>query len=143
MSGQIIPESGKLCDPYCGLLDSHITAFSLSLSEKGFRKASLKSKLQVIRNFNRWLIQKRLKLASINEETVNVFFAERPRAGHVRRGDHAAMLRLLKYLREKGITPNLLPQIIDNECSLLANKFLSYLKNERGLSTATLINSTV
>ncbi|MDP2786153.1 MAG: tyrosine-type recombinase/integrase [Sulfurimicrobium sp.] len=137
MSGQIFPESGKLCDPYYGLLDSHITAFSLSLSEKGFRQATLKSKLQVIRNFHRWLIQKCLTLGSINEETVNVFFAECQRAGHVRRGDHSVMLRLLKFLREKGVTPNLPPQIIDNECSL-ENKFLSFLKSERGLSTATL-----
>lgn len=140
MPAQLTLKSGRSHSAHLGPLDSHLAAFSLSLSSKGYKKSSLRSKVQVFHNFNRWLVQHHLSLGDITEETVKTFFDDCQRPGYVRRGDLAGVLALLKYLREKGVASSPPPHVIHDECRLLEDRFLAYLKNERRLSNATLRN---
>lgn len=138
MSAPVLPESGISQRPQFGPLDSFIPAFTSLLSSQGFTPTSLRSKIQVIRNFSRWIEKRQMKMYELNEEVIGVFFKERPRAGYVRRGDLSALCSLLDWLRETEDSRALLPEIDTSELYSIECNFSRYLEEERGLSQATL-----
>ena len=79
-----------------------------------------------------------MKVCELDEQFVSVFFQEHPRAGYVRRGDLSTLCLLLEWLRDVGVTRELLPEIDDSKLDSIECDFAQYLEKERGLSQSTL-----
>ena len=96
--------------------------------------------MQVIRDFSEWFRTGRMKLCDLDAGSLDFFFADCPRAGHIRRGDHSTLRMLLDYLREVGVTPSARAEIENSELCRVERAFVRHLEEERGLSQATLSN---
>ena len=138
MSAQLNSRNLNSEHAHAGPLDDYLSAFALSLQSRGYSAASLRSKIQVICNFNRWLGTRALKTCDLDERAITLFFEAHPRAGHIRRGDLSALCSLLAWLRDVNQIRPLLPQAEDCEPYRIESEFAIYLKEERGLSQATL-----
>jgi site-specific recombinase XerD len=79
-------------------------------------------------------------LGELNDRSIDLFFRDQPRAGHVRRGDLASLRKFLEYLREVGVTPTAPEEVDESEIGRLERQFSRWLVEERGLSEATLSN---
>lgn len=131
----------KAVFPKCsGPLDKYMLGFHSMLLTQGYSQATLQTKLQVVFNFNKWLVTREIKPCKIRENVIKKFFKERPRSGHVRRGDLAALNALLKYLRDSGIASKKVDRTDHDDIQKITHNFSDYLKKERGLAPATLNN---
>jgi len=138
MSTQLNPSHLDLEHSHLGPLYCNLPAFALFLQAQGYSAATLRSKIQIIRNFSRWLGARALKVCDLDQRAISLFFEEHPRTGHIRRGDLSALCSLLEWLRGMNqISPSLL-QVEDRKPYSIESEFALYLKEERGLSQATL-----
>jgi hypothetical protein len=119
-------------------LDRHLSAFLSFLEAQGYATTTLRGKNQVVRNFSRWLRMRQINLSDLDERTIALFFEEKPRAGHINRGDHSTLCLLLKWLRNLHQARPLSPEVTGGKLSSIESEFDYYLKEERGLSQATL-----
>ena len=140
MGARPSPELEVGVDVDLGPLDPHIPAFVSLLSSQGYSAGTIRSNLQVIRNFNKWLAARQVKLQELHEASLGRFFKEHPMAGYVRRGGFSSLRRLLEYLRRAGVTPLAPREIDDSVLRRVENDFARHLAEERGLSQATLCN---
>lgn len=140
MSTQLPVEPEASFHPDPDPLTHHVAAFVSQLSEDGYAAASLRSKVQVVRNFSGWLLTGEMDLSDLDEGSLDSFFEACPRAGYVRRGDYSALRTLLEYLREAGITRRARAEIGNSELCRIERDFAQHLAKERGLSRATLSN---
>jgi len=121
-------------------LDNYIPVFTSFLSSQGFTAPSLRSKIQIVRNFSRWIDKQQIKVCEVDEGAIDAFFKQHPRPGYVRRGDLSALHSLLEWLREIEVTRALLPEVDSGELHSIECHFSRFLEEERGLSQATLDN---
>jgi len=140
MSTQLVAEPETSLRPCPGPLARHAPSFASLLSAQGYATATLRSKMQVVRNFSEWSSTGQLKIYDLNEGSVDLFFEDCPRAGYVRRGDLSALRTLLEYLREAGVIPRVPAEIDNSELCRIECDFARHLEEERGLSPATLSN---
>jgi len=140
MSSKFFSDSGLSQSPQFGPLDNCIPFFISSLSSQGFTPGSLRSKTQIMRNFNLWIGKRQIKVCELNEGVIDSFFKQYPRPGYVRRGDFSTLCTLLDWLREINEVKALLPQTDNSELHRIECNFSRHLEQERGLSKATLHN---
>ncbi len=119
-------------------LDRHLSAFSSFLEAQGYTATTLRGKNQVVRNFSRWLQMRQINVSDLDEGTIALFFEEKPRAGHIIRGDHSTLCSLLEWLRNLHQARPLSPEVTGDKLCSIESEFAHYLKDERGLSQATL-----
>lgn len=123
-----------------GPLSEYISGFHSKLLAQGYSPASLKTKFHVVFNFNKWLVTRDIKPCKISENVIKKFFKERPRSGHIRRGDSATLNTLLKYLRDSGIASKKIDRIVHDDIQKIMHNYAEYLEKERGLAPTTLDN---
>jgi site-specific recombinase XerD len=140
MSAQLLSKTLISQSPQFGPLDNYIPCFTLLLSFQGFTPGSLRSKTQIMRNFNLWIDKRQIKLCELDEGVIDSFFKQYPRPGYVRRGDFSTLCSLLNWLREIKEVKALLPQTDNSELHRIECNFSRHLEQERGLSQATLQN---
>lgn len=140
MSTQFLAESEISQNPKFSQLSCHIPAFASSLNAQGYASKSIHGQMMIVRNFSCWIEKRQLMICELDEGAISKFFEDHPRAGYVRRGDLATLRSLLKWLRDAGITPKLLPEVDDSQLHGIECDFGQYLEKERGLSQPTLRN---
>jgi len=140
MSAQLLSEIGTSQRAHLGSLNGYLLSFTSFLSSQGFTPASLHSKIQIVRNFSRWIDKRQIKVRELNEEAIDGFFKEHPRAGYVQRGDLSTLRMLLEWLREIQEVQALLPEVDNSELHSIECSFSGHLEQERGLSQAALRN---
>lgn len=140
MSAQLVSDHGISQHPHLGPLGCHLPAFTSLLYAQGYTPATLRGKIQVVRNFSRWIEKQHLRVYDLEERTIEVFFEKHPRAGYLRRGDFSALHALLECLRDLGVTQAVLPKVNISKFNSIECEFAQYLEEERGLSKATLHN---
>lgn len=121
-------------------LKYYLPTFSSRLFSQGYSPATIYSKNQIVRNFIRWIDSQHLKICELNELSIDSFFEDHPRAGHVRRGDLSTLHSLLEWLRNLGLTRELPTETDDSPLHIIGNDFSDYLEEVRGLSQSTLQN---
>ena len=121
------------------LVEPLLSAFKSFLATQGYTAATLRGKIQITRNLCCWLQRRHLEVSDLDQQTITLFFEENPRAGHIIRGDHSTLCSLLHWLRRNHQTRPLPPDDVNGNtpCSIEL-EFACYLKDERGLSPATL-----
>src|SRR5579864_1073980 len=122
-----------------GPLASPLEAYARRLHENGYASHSGFVQLRLLGCFNRWLDHKGLTSEDVDAATIERYLRGRAQSRKLRRGDSAALFRLLTMLRPdgSGVTA---PPPTPAEAAL--GHFQQYLRQERSLSEATVINYT-
>lgn len=122
-----------------GPLASPLEVYAQRLHENGYATHSGFVQLRLLGCFNRWLDRKRLSSEDVDAATIERYLHGRAQNRKLRRGDSAALFRLLTMLRPKG-SGVAAPPPTPVEAAL--RPYQQYLRQERSLSEATVINYT-
>src|ERR1017187_292469 len=122
-----------------GPLASPLEAYAQRLHEDAYATHSGFVQLRLLGCFNRWLDRKGLTGEDMDPTTIEQYLHGRAQSGKLRRGDSAALFRLFTMLRPEGSGVTA-PPPTPVEAAL--GHFQQYLRQERSLSEATVINYT-
>ena len=122
-----------------GPLGPYLTAYAQRLDDDGYATQSGELQLRMLGHFNQWLERQRMDAAAVTSLTVERYVRSRRRAGKLRRGDPAALVRVLAMLRRDHAEPHTVP-LTAIQC--VVQEFQDHLRHERGLADATLTNYT-
>src|ERR1035437_3526684 len=117
-----------------GPLASPLEAYAQCLHEEGYAAHSGFVQLRLLGCFNRWLDRKGLTSEDVDAATIERYLRGRAQSRKLRRGDSAALFRLLTILRPEGSGVTA-PPPTPVEAAL--GHFQQYLRQERGLSVST------
>lgn len=123
-------------------LDPHLSLFIERIRQQGYCISSLKPKIVIMNRFNTWLASRNLGLKDLDEQAVFAFFKELPRPSHVRRGDLAVLLTLVRYLRQVGATSPGCSVSESSAWQCIVDSFARYLREERRLSESAVLTYT-
>lgn len=122
-----------------GPLASPLEAYAQRLHEDGYAAHSGFVQLRLLGCFNRWLDRKGLTGEDVEAATVEQYLRGRAQSRKLRKGDSAALFRLLTMLRPEGSGGTAPPP---TPIDTAVGHFQEYLRQERSLSEATVINYT-
>jgi site-specific recombinase XerD len=121
-----------------GPVAPYLNAYVRLLQQQGYSKVSARAQLQAIRRFSKWLAARRQRLSDLDEATIARFRRRHPQ--DLRRGDAAALYRLLRMLRDLGASNPKAPAARGSAQDRVTAEYRHYLLQERGLSLATAVN---
>lgn len=120
-----------------GPLAPYLKAYAQRLHDDGYAAHSGEWQLRMLGHFNRWLERQRMVATAVTASTVDRYVRSRRKSGKLRRGDAAALSRVLRMLRgdhpEPGAPPLTALQVV-------LQQYQSYLRQERSLAEATITN---
>ena len=122
-----------------GLLGPYVEAFTQQLIDQGYARTSIRYALQLVADFGRWLIRRRIRVPQVTAEHLASYLKYRSERRHFRSGDASILQRLLCLLIEQGIVAQA-PPIEPAPAERLAAEFQRYLEQERRLAPATLVS---
>jgi site-specific recombinase XerD len=124
-----------------GPLAPYVVSFSKWGSGHGYAPSSLRRRIRIAVGFSRWLAEKSVRLHSVSSRHFDQYFRYRARRQDILPGDATALKQLLYFLRdhdvilvEKTTQPRLSP--VEQH----VHAFEQYLREERVLATATIVN---
>ena len=118
-------------------LGAHINTFKSIVSDLGYSPSTIRSQLNLLRSFTKWVQGNHVVIAKINEGSTDRFLTESGRKGAIRRGDNRTLHRFLDHLRVEGAIPHPEPPLNESPLTDLKSRYEDYLLKERGLSTVT------
>lgn len=122
-----------------GPLSKYLDSYTALLSQQGYSLGSVYKQLLLISHFSQWLERNGMDVSVVDEDALQRFLRSGPRRTRGRRGDVAALNRLLVLLRQlKAVPTKLHPAPVSSRERVTA-EFSRYLLQERGLSQATLL----
>jgi site-specific recombinase XerD len=123
---------------HVGPLSPYLDAFAQDLLDQGYTPCTVSSKLRVAAKLSRWLAHHRLGVAALAEQPIERFLHElHQRERRTHHGEPTTLRVLLEQLRRSGILPAPVPPGDESERARLEQAFARYLREERGLSAAT------
>jgi site-specific recombinase XerD len=125
-----------------GPLAPHIDAFAARLLEAGYGRQTARHKLRVVADLSLWLRARRAGPESLDEHTLARFRCHRRRYDAARRGDSSAVRQVLEFLQELGVAPAATPKKNARPCHAIEERFERYLRQERRLAEASVLNAT-
>jgi len=121
-------------------LREHLDSFATALVEDSYAVSTVRSKLLWIIELGWWLQEERLTAAQLSEHIVDGFLKELRRRGRLRRGQGPTTLRFVAHLQSRGVIPRPEPVCDTSPLAELERQYERYLRTERGLTTATVVN---
>jgi len=118
----------------------YLQPFATSLIEDGYPDRTIQWKLELVGGFGQWLRRSRVLVTDVNEQLIETFIEDRHRVRRIHRNDRRTFNQFLDHLRKRGVVPS--PKPIRDQSPLVdtLNRYERYLRSERGLATATIIN---
>jgi len=115
---------------------AHVELFSERLTEFGYAPFTWRAKVRFAAQLARWAESNSVVARSLTERSITKALRRWPRVDPER---GKAMLQFLEHLRERGVVrrPSPEPQ---SPATQLEQRYLDYLRDERGLAVATLVN---
>jgi site-specific recombinase XerD len=123
-----------------GPLAGHIDLLATRLATHGYSRVHSRILLRLVGHFNRWLEQKDLTAAQIDEEIIERYWRYFMREKRVRSKDVCALMKLLDLLREQGVTPRRTIEAVPAARETLLEKYRCYLREERDLAYGSVRN---
>jgi len=124
-----------------GPLTKYIAPYRAKLESLGYVPAQVVYHLRFFAKIDLWLLRRRQRLRWLNEEKVEQFLAQlrnKHPAGY--RGARSGLRLLLSFLRDVGAVEPKSQPIASSPAQRLADRYRTYLKEERGLDRATIYN---
>ena len=115
-----------------------LEAYARRLQEDGYAAHSGFVQLRLLGCFNRWLGRMGIRSEDVDAGTVKRYLRGREQGGKLRKGDSAALFRLLTILRPDISVAVPPPTAVE----IVLGQFQQYLRQERSLTEATVINYT-
>jgi integrase/recombinase XerD len=131
--------AGTLDELRRGPLAAHLKTYAQQLRDEGYAVQTGQSQLRMLGHFNRWLQSEGFGADEIDASTVKRFVRSRGKTGKPRKGDTAAFARMLRMLRAGQAEA---PSSPPTACQTVLQQFQQYLRQERGLSEATIMRQT-
>ena len=120
-----------------GALGPYLDSFIATVSELGYARSTVRERLRVLDDLERWLQRKHLALVALEEQVLTQFLEQRRRQGRLRKCASRTVHHFLEHLREKGIVQSPEPTIDESPLTALQKRYENYLRKERGLSPVT------
>ena len=117
-----------------------VLPFADSLMESGYAATTIQSKLGLLIDLGEWLRRRGLAVKDLDERRIETFITDRRRNGLLRRGDRTTVRQLLDHLREHHVVQRVTPTCDVSPLAAILDRYEKYLRSERGLTTATIIN---
>ena len=117
-----------------------VLPFADSLMESGYAATTIQSKLGLLIDLGEWLRRRGLAVKDLDERRIETFITDRRRKGLLRRGDRTTVRQLLDHLRERHVVQRVTPTCDVSPLAAILDRYEKYLRSERGLTTATIIN---
>jgi integrase/recombinase XerD len=137
----IVNDQVVLSRPLEGPLAAHIGPFAKWASEQGYAFCSLRRQVLLAACFSRWLGRKDVRVRSVSSEHAVQYLRYRARLVQIHKGDTAALRYLIEFLNRAGVTPaEKMAEPRLNPAEQCAGEFELYLREERVLAEATIIN---
>ncbi len=132
--GTTVPAKSR----YVGRLAAYLDGFTALLDGQGYAAATVRHKIDLLADFSVWLAERDVPLDIFGRDHAGQFLTER--RCRVRRGDAWTIWQLIEYLRDIGCVP--MPERLADSSAVgeLVRTFGEFLRSERGLSSATLVN---
>ena len=137
----IVNDRLVLMRPPEGPLAAFIRPFSDWVIEQGYRSDSLGQRARLGADFSRWLGRRALAAPNVHAEHCAEYLRYRRRSGRWVRGDAVALEQFKNFLCARGALPR--AKIVSRSSTpahLCAQEFERYLRNERLLAPATIVN---
>jgi len=120
-----------------GALGPYLDSFIVTVSGLGYARSTVRERLRVLGDLERWLQRKHMALVALEEQVLTQFLEQRRRQGRLRRCASRTVHHFLEHLREKGIVQSPEPTIDETPLTALQKRYENYLRKERGLSPVT------
>lgn len=122
-----------------GPLQAHAPGYRRKLARQGFSPCSALRHMHLMAHVSRWLVQNGLKPEEFDQERIQQFLVDRRADGYARSRSPRALIPLLAYLREQGVTPEPVHTVAAGPWEELLEEFAGYLASERGLAKQTIV----
>jgi site-specific recombinase XerD len=137
----IVNDQVVLSRPLEGPLAGYIGTFAKWANEQGYSFCSLRRQVLLAACFSRWLGQKGVRVHNISSEHAVQYLRYRSRRVQIHKGDTAALRYLIEFLNRAGVIPTeTMAEPRPNPVEQCAGEFERYLRGERVLAEATIIN---
>lgn len=123
-----------------GPLGEHIDGFVAVLGAGGYVPGSIQTKVLVAAQLGRWLRRRGLGIRDLDEARVSEFLRCRRRRYRGYPAAQTALVQLLGHLRTIGVLARVVVLRERGTTALIEERYATYLREERGLAPATLIN---
>ena len=118
-----------------GLRGLHIESFVDHIRAAGYAECTVRKKRRVVDSFARWTRDKQVAVIALDESHVAAFVKRSPRGSKERVALERVALRLfLRHLRAEGEVPLPPPQADASPIDESKQRYVNYLRNERGLA---------
>ena len=122
-------------------LAPHLASFAASLRDSGYSRSTVHAKLRLLLELGQWLGRNDLPVAALEEGLVGAFLEGRRREDRSGRGQATTARQLLEHLRSHQVVAAPRPPVLaQSALESLLGRYEKYLRAERGLSTATVVN---
>jgi site-specific recombinase XerD len=121
-----------------GLLGAHVHAFARLLLEQGYSKNTIKHKISVVADLDRWLRREHHRLSDLNEKRAEAFLHFRGSYALIKRGDSRTLELFLNQLRPSGVLSPPSPKLRESAMGRILRDYTDYMRQERGLSKLTI-----
>lgn len=118
-----------------GPLSSHLTMYVERLHDGGYAIQSGQLQLRMLGDFNIWLDRKHLSADEVDSSVLERYIRSRTKAGKLRKGDAAALKRMLRMLRDGQAEAPAAPPTAGQ---FVLEQYQHYLRQERGLAEGTI-----
>ena len=137
----IVDNDVVLARPLEGPLSAQIAGFSRWARGEGYTFLSRRRKVLLTACFSRWLGQQAVSVRCVSSEHPSRYLRSRARHVKAQRDDAATLQQFLNFLRRRGVVPvEKIPPPRLTPAEQAVNEFERYLRNERTLAEATVVN---
>jgi site-specific recombinase XerD len=141
MSRQTILSKRAWKNSHEGPLGAHIDTFAAWLQEQGYAQFTIRYFVRLVADLSRWLTLHGCGLKELQPNSIEAFIRVREVNGCLRPGDAVMLKRLLGFLQTTGaIDSPPAPALAETAVDSLCADFAAYLRDERGLTNATVKN---
>ena len=137
----IVDDKVVLSRPLEGPLSANVAGFAKWARDEGYASPSRWRKVFLAAGFSRWLGQQTVSAQCISSEHVARYLRSHVGPMQIRRGDAATLRQFIDLLRRQGVVPpeKILPCRL-TPVERAADAFAHYLRNERALAEAAVVN---
>ncbi len=125
---------------HAGPLGDRVDGFVEVLRSCDYARASIHAKVLVLSQLSRWLEFRGLGLRDVDRHRIREFLRWHRRKDRAHRGVEATIVQLLRHLRTTGALPPEPVKVARGASARVEEQYATYLREERGLSRATLVN---
>ncbi len=139
----VINNQVVLSQPLEGPLATYIPSFTQWVNEQGYAPYTLYRRVLLAACFSRWLGQKDIGLCEVLSKHPKQYLLCRARQRRIGRSDAASLRQLIDFLRYQEVIPaEKIQRHRLNSADKCVQAFEQYLREERALTNATVINYT-